>query len=258
MQVIIAEKPSVAREIAAIVGARSGTYNYFAEMETAGKCLEWVKDHLALDEIGIYLEKKQVTEGTEAAYRSLYDYLTETVAKVPAGSGGVIFTPWLHGNRCPFEDPDAAGMFFGIRLETGKSELIRAVLEGICYHLRWMLECQDRKLKTAGVIRFVGGGALSPVTAQMLSDMTGRVVEVVESPQNGGAVGAAAVTGVGLGLIPGLEEAGDFITVKERYSPEKEAHAVYVRRYPVFKRLYAANKKNYRLLGKARRREEPV
>ncbi len=248
----------VSAMIAAIVGAQSGKYNYFAEMETAGKCLEWVKDHLALDEIGVYLEKKQVTEGTEAAYRSLYDYLTETVARVPAGSDGVIFTPWLHGNRCPFEDPAAAGMFFGVRLETGKSELIRAVLEGICYHLRWMLECQDRKLKTSEVIRFVGGGALSPVTAQMLSDMTGRVVEVVESPQNVGAVGAAAVTGVGLGLIPDLEAVGAFIPVKERFSPRKGERAVYDRYYPVFKKLYAANKKNYRLLEKARRGRESV
>ncbi|MCI8504904.1 MAG: carbohydrate kinase [Lachnospiraceae bacterium] len=248
----------VSAMIAAIVGAQSGKYNYFAEMETAGKCLEWVKDHLALDEIGVYLEKKQVTEGIEGAYRSLYDYMTETVAKVPAGAGGVIFTPWLHGNRCPFEDPEAAGVFFGIRLETGKSELIRAVLEGICYHLRWMLECQDKKTKTAQVIRFVGGGALSPVTAQMLSDMTGRMVEVVENPQNVGAVGAAAVTGVGLGLIPNLEEVGAFISVKERFAPRPEEKAVYDQYYPVFKGLYRANKKNYHLLGRARRREESI
>ena len=248
----------VSAMIAAIVGAQSGKYNYFAEMETAGKCLEWVKDHLALDEIGIYLEKRHVTEGEEAAYKSLYDYMTETIKHVPAGSGGVVFTPWLHGNRCPFEDPAAAGMFFGIRLETGKTELIRAVLEGICYHLRWMLECQDKKLKTAKAIRFVGGGALSPVTAQLLSDVTGRVVEVVENPQNVGAVGAAAVTAVGLKLIPSLEEVSAFIPVKERFLPRKEEKAVYDHYFEVFKRLYATNKKNYRLLGQARRGRESV
>jgi xylulokinase len=131
--------------IAAIVGAQAGRYNYFAEMETAGKCLEWVKDHLALDEIGVYLEKKDVAGSQEAVYASLYDYLTETVGRVPPGAGGVIFTPWLHGNRCPFEDPAAAGMFFNIRLDTGKTELIRAVLEGVCFHLRWMLECQAKR-----------------------------------------------------------------------------------------------------------------
>lgn len=69
--------------IGAIVGAQSGRYNYFAEMETAGKCLEWVKDHLALDEIGIYLKKAHVAEGMESRYTSLYDYLSEVVKKAP-------------------------------------------------------------------------------------------------------------------------------------------------------------------------------
>ena len=74
--------------IAAIVGAQSGKFNYFAEMETAGKCLEWVRDHLALDEIGIYLEKRHVAQDREAVYASLYDYLSEVIGRVPAGAGG--------------------------------------------------------------------------------------------------------------------------------------------------------------------------
>ena len=69
--------------IAAIVGAQPGRYNYFAEMETAGKCLEWVKDHLALDEIGIYLQKQNVAESQEAIYTSLYDYLSDAIRDVP-------------------------------------------------------------------------------------------------------------------------------------------------------------------------------
>ena len=97
--------------IAGIVGAEKGKYNYFAEMETAGKCFEWVKDHLVLDEVNIYLSKTDVAESQETVYESLYDYMSDTVARVAPGSGGVIFTPWLHGNRCPFEDPNARGMF---------------------------------------------------------------------------------------------------------------------------------------------------
>ena len=232
--------------IAAITGAQSGKYNYFAEMETAGKCLEWVKDHLALDEIGIYLEKKNVTEGFEATCTSLYDYMTRTVKDVPPGAGGVIFTPWLHGNRCPFEDPDSTGMFFGIKLETGKTELIRAVLEGVFYHLRWMLECQGKKLKTSDVIRFVGGGALSPVSCQILADITGRTIETVASPQNVGSVGAAAVTAVGLGIIENLECVQDFIPAAATYEPDMEKHAQYEPYYQTFKKLYKANKELYK------------
>src|SRR5699024_10130403 len=127
-------------------------------------------------------------------------------------------------NRCPFEDPTAAGMFFGIRLETGKTELIRAVLEGICYHLRWMLECEARKVKISDTIRFVGGGALSPVTSQILADITGHTIEVVESPQNVGSVGAAAIAAVGLGLIPDLDRVRSFIPVQSSYVPDRKAH----------------------------------
>lgn len=234
--------------IAAITGAQAGKFNYFAEMETAGKCLEWVKDHLALDEVGVYLEKKDVTEGYESTYTSLYDYMTQAVKDVPPGSGGVIFTPWLHGNRCPFEDPLSTGMFFGIKLETGKTELIRAVLEGVFYHLRWMLECQDKKLKTSQTIRFVGGGALSPVSCQMLSDILGRPIETVASPQNVGSVGAAAVTAVGLGIIPNLECVQDFIPAENTYQPNMANHAKYEPYYQTFKKLYKANRKLYKTI----------
>lgn len=236
--------------IAAIVGAQGGRYNYFAEMETAGKCLEWVKDHLALDEIGVYLEKKDVTGSQETVYASLYDYLTETVGKVPPGSGGVIFTPWLHGNRCPFEDPAAAGMFFNIRLDTGKTELIRAVLEGVCFHLRWMLECQAKKVSTSDPVRFVGGGALSTVTAQILADVTGRTVQTVASPQNAGSVGAAAVMAVGLGVIADLDAVGTLIPPERTVTPNAAHRAAYDKNYAVFRKLYAANKAQFRALNR--------
>lgn len=237
--------------IAAITGAQSGKFNYFAEMETAGKCLEWVKDHLALDEIGIYLEKKKVTEGYESVYTSLYDYLTETVKDVAPGAGGVIFTPWLHGNRCPFEDPFSTGMFFGVKLETGKTELIRAVLEGVFYHLRWMLECESAKLKTSDPVRFVGGGALSPVSCQMLADITGRTIETVASPQNVGSVGACAVTAVGLGIIPELECVQNFIPASAVYQPDMEKHAQYEPYYQAFRKIYKTNRKLYKDLAAA-------
>jgi xylulokinase len=243
------QKVDTGKMIAAIVGAQSGRYNYFAEMETAGKCLEWVKDHLALDEIDIYLEKKHVAESQEAIYKSLYDYLMKTVRQIGPGAGGVIFTPWLHGNRCPFEDPNAAGIFFNITLDTGKTELIRAVLEGVCYHLRWMLECQEEKIKTSKSIRFVGGGALSTITAQILADITGHTVDVVGNPQNVGAVGAAALIGVGLGIIPNLESIKNYIPIDQSFVPDKTAKDVYDRNFEVFKRLYKSNKVNFKALN---------
>lgn len=235
--------------IASIVGADHRYYNYFAELETAGKCLEWVKDHLALDEIDIYLEKKNISESKEAIYKSLYDYMMYAIKDVSAGSGGVIFTPWLHGNRCPFEDINARGMFFNIGIETGKTELIHAVLEGVCYHLRWQLEAQEKKVKTSSAIRFVGGGALAPLTCQILSDVLGREIETVENPQNVGAVGAAVVMAAGLGIVHEISEANKLIKVKERYLPDMNNKAIHDKVFNVFKSLYRNNKKAFGILN---------
>lgn len=235
--------------IAAVIGAVPGYYNYFGELETAGKCLEWVKDHLALDEINIYLKKEDVADSFETEYTNLYDYMSDVISNVPAGSGGVIFTPWLHGNRCPFEDPNSRGMFFNISLETGKSELIRAVIEGVCFHLRWFMEAEEKKVKASETIRFVGGGALSYMTCQILSDVLGKKIEVVDKPQNVGAVGAAVTIAVGSGLISDFSKAKSLIPAVKTYTPNKENKEVYDRQYKVFKNLYKANKENFAALN---------
>lgn len=306
--------------IASVVGVQPGLYNYFAELETAGKCLEWVRDHLALDEINIYLKKEDVcqaqqsheagdgtaptasrekscgaqgiedanvagctchVEHTEAfcrpqehesheaslsagtedfspvhypgnkekIFRSLYDYLSAVIDKTPEGSNGVIFTPWLHGNRCPFEDARARGMFFNIGLETGKSELLRAVVEGCCYHMHWFLETIEKKLQTSEVIRFVGGGALSPVTAQILADVLQRPVETVPQPQNVGAAGAALIAAIGLGASSSFSDAAERIQADRRYMPRAESRTVHERNYQVFKTLYRQNKAAFAALN---------
>lgn len=235
--------------IAAIVGAQDGLYNYFAELETAGKCLEWVKNHLALDEIGIYLKKTHVAEDMESEYTNLYQYLSSVIEKVPAGSNGVVFTPWFHGNRCPFEDPNSRAMFMNISLETGKSELVRAVIEGVCFHMRWMLETQQKKVSTSDTIRFVGGGALNDSTSRILADCLGKTVETVESPQNVGAVGAAVVVAVGTGVISSIAEAGKLIKSNKTFKPDPAVKATYDKYFDVYKRLYKTNKENFRLLN---------
>ncbi len=234
--------------IAAIVGADK-TFNYFAEMETAGKCMEWVRDHLALDEIGIYLEKHLHADSPEAVSRSLYDYLIESIKDVPPGSGGVLFVPWLHGNRCPFEDSAARGMFFNIGIETGKSEMIRAVLEGICFHLRWMLEAQGKRIALPNTVRFVGGGALAPLTCQILADITGKTVQTVKHPQNVGAVGAALLAAVGLKIIPSMAHAEKVVSKSAEYTPNAQNKAVYDKNYSIFQSLYRNNKKAFRALN---------
>ncbi len=234
--------------ITGVLSAKRGYFNYFAELETAGKCFEWVMKHIALDEVGVYQEHLKVTD-VEQKYLSLYDYLSEEVSKVPPGANGVIFTPWLHGNRCPFEDAEAGAMFFNLRVRNDKRDMIRAVLEGICYHLRWLLECESRKVQTSETIRFVGGGALSHVTCQMLSDITGRTIETVDNTQQVGAVGAALAVAAGLEGEDVLELSRRLVKTKRVYTPNPQNKAVYDRNYRVFKKLYKANAKSFRALN---------
>ncbi|MBR6781005.1 MAG: carbohydrate kinase, partial [Clostridia bacterium] len=131
----------------------------------------------------------------------------------------------------------------------GKSEMIRSVLEGVCFHMRWFLEAQDKKIKTAKTLRFVGGGALSALTCQILADVTGRTVETVNSPQNVGAVGAAVTVAVGLGMIQGFADAKKMIPASQTYQPNPANKAVYDKNYAVYKNLYKANKANFAALN---------
>lgn len=242
--------------IASILGAIPGEYVYTAEQETSGICLQWVRDHLALDEIGLYLNAQDPSPGRvprvdkEKEYASLYEFLNEIVEQTPPGSGGILFTPWLHGNRSPREDSYARGMFFNLSLETGKHQMIRSVLEGVAFHKRWMLEAIEKKIPRQESIRFVGGGARSAVWCQILSDITGRNIEVTKNPQNAGTNGAAIVCAVGLGLIKSFKEAKPLIPVDKVYKPRTEYKKMYDRSFTVFKELYKQNKKLFRMMNK--------
>jgi len=234
--------------ITGVLSAKRGYYNYYAELETAGKCFEWVMNHLALDEVSIYLSHTKIAD-IESKHMSLYDYLSQEVSKVPPGANGVIFTPWLQGNRCPFEDPNAGGMFFNVRINNGKRDMIRAVLEGICYHLRWLLECVEKKVKTSDHIRFVGGGALSELTCQMLADITGRTIETIDEPQNVGAIGTALVVAAGIKGVDVLAFSRQIVKASRTYVPDPENREAYEHNYRVFKKLYKANAAGFKAMN---------
>lgn len=127
--------------------------------------------------------------------------------------------------------------------------MIRAVLDGICYHLRWLLECEERKVKTSDTLRFVGGGALSPVTCQMLSDITGRTIETVNNTQEVGAIGTALVVAAGIRGADVLELSRQLVKPNRVYLPNPANKEVYERNYNVFKGLYKANARSFRRLN---------
>ena len=237
--------------MATVPGADPGRYSYFGEQETSGKCLEWVRDHLALDEVGVYLEATERPHGPEQESASLIDYLTRVITDVPAGSGGVLFAPWLHGSRSPFEDPNVRGVFLNLGLDTGKRQLIRAVVEGIAYNKRLLLEAQSRKVTPSHVLRYAGGGAVSDATSQVLADVTGHPVEAVADAPYAGAAGAALVAAWGAGWFPSLDAAAATVQVRARYEPDQSTRAVHDRNYAAFRELYPATKDLFRMLNNA-------
>ena len=223
-------KLDVGSMIASMVGASQKYFNCFAELETAGKCVEW-----AMSRFGI----------------TSYEELNKMLESVPAGSNGVIFTPWLHGNRNPFEDPNARGMFFNLGLENTVADMMHAVIEGVCMHLRWQMTAMSKLTPISDVIRFVGGGARTPAICQILSDVLGKPVETVDSPHNVGSVGAAAIIATGLGVFDSIEDIGNNIPVSASYEPQARNAKVYNEIFGIFQDLYKNNKKNFfKLNGK--------
>ena len=215
------------------------------KIDTCGSCKAFDDRHHSSSKRDIV--NKGACDSREPEYDSYHDvnisaaYLSDEVSRVPPGANGVIFTPWIHGNRCPFEDSDAAGMFFNVRIENGARDMIRAVLEGVCYHLRWLLECESVKVRTSDTVRFVGGGALSKVACQILADITGRRIETVNNTQEVGAVGTALVVAAGERGVDVLELARRLVSVNAVYEPDPSKREIYDRNYRVFKKLYKAN-----------------
>ena len=112
-----------------------------------------------------------------------------------------------------------------------------------------MYEQQKKKVDVSDTVRFVGGGALSDVTCQILADVLGCTVETVASPQNVGAVGAAAIIGVGIGAIDSLDKVKEFIPAEKTFKPNPENKAVYDKNFEVFKTLYKNNKAAFKALN---------
>ncbi|MEA4964901.1 MAG: FGGY-family carbohydrate kinase [Oscillospiraceae bacterium] len=216
--------------IAGLVSADPNSYVYMAEIETSGKCMEWVKDRYGIPELD-------------------YDDMIDYIADVPAGSNGVMFTPWIHGNRCPFEDSNARGIFFNIGNINRGSDLVKSVIEGICLHMRWMLTESEKTFKTTKTVRFSGGSAIAPYICQVLADVLNRPVEVVENPRLVGAMGAAALLAVHFEMVKDIKDVKRIIRVAATYTPNPENTGVYDKMFPVFTSLYYNNKRAFAALN---------
>lgn len=171
---------------------------------------------------------------------SAFERSNEEAAKAPAGCGGVVFLPYMQGERSPVWDPYARGVFFGMSLSSSRADLNRAVLESCGYGMRHFLELSEQ-LSGKRIERFlsIGGGAKSPVWAQIKADITGRTIDVLQESDMA-ASGAALLGGICAGVWPDLQTAADALErpVWRTFEPNHENDAVYARNYALYQRLY--------------------
>lgn len=188
----------------------------------------------------------------QATGHSVFALLDRLAGKVPPGAGGVVFLPYLSGERSPLWDPDACGVFFGLKFSTARENFFRAVLEGVAYALRHNLEVADAAGASAQKLYATGGAANSPLWMQIKADVTGKPIQAA-CADTAAALGAAMLAGVGAGCYPDLETAAGLCVRPGRLCvPRPEAQAVYEEYYPIYRQLYRDLKET---MGRAARIE---
>jgi len=172
-----------------------------------------------------------------------YEELNREVAKIRPGSGGLVFLPYINGERTPHVNPNLRGMFVGMNPETDRYQLARAVMEGVAFSLRECLEvCWDLGLTTSELIAS-GGGARSAPWLQIQADVYNLPLRVSAVEEQAG-LGAAIAAGVGAGIFKSINE-GCQAAVKykeEMYLPSKVNHELYTEYYQLFKEAFSATR----------------
>jgi xylulokinase len=168
--------------------------------------------------------------------------LFDEAGAAPAGSGGVLWAPYLMGERTPHLDPFARAALVGLTATHGRGHVVRAILEGVAFSLRDTLTIFDEIGVPVSTIRLGGGGARSPLWRQIQADVYGREVEVLAA-EEGAAYGAALLAGVGVGVWSSVDAACDqVIRVAETVEPDALAAATLDSRYAAFRSIYGALK----------------
>lgn len=205
-------------------------------MQTAGGVLKWLKDVL------YFAEAKQMTS------KRVFELLDREAEQVPAGADGLVFLPYLNGERCPHNDPQARGAFVGMTLRHQRGHLARSVLEGIAFGMREMEEVFPGG--TAGD-RFVfsGGGATSRIWRQIFADVFQKQVFTVGSGVYGAAYGAAMLAGVSAGVWDSIACATETLHPQEQHWARISTCAVYDSRYSVYRKLYTKLRDDFAALS---------
>lgn len=223
------------RGLATIQSADPDMLMLFGETSTAGASLEW-----ALREL----------YGAEPDSDTLAK-MDRDVEEAEPGAGGVIFTPWMFGERCPIPDESLRGAFINLSINRTRQQMARAIYEGVAYNLRWILDSIDElygiKCET---LRVLGGGAQGLPWLRIIADVTGRRLEVLPNPRERLAVGAALVAAIGLKIYPSFEALKSLVPVEVIIEPDSSHQDIYDRQYAAYRRIYPALRDLYHDLNR--------
>ena len=209
-----------------------GKWHVMGVMLSAGGSLQWWRNEMS------ELESAQARE----AGKETYDILCDEAASVEPGSEGLLFMPYLTGERTPHADPHARGGWVGLNVRHARAHMIRSVLEGVCFGMRDSMEIIREMGIPIGEIRISGGGARSPIWRQIFADTHGHDVVTINASE-GPAYGVALLAAVGTGVFNSIEEACDAtIAVASRTEVNPAAASLYEKYYAIYRRLYPALK----------------
>lgn len=215
------------------------TWHVMGVTQGAGLSLKWFRDNFCIEE-------KRVAEQMDIDPYVLMDQEAE---KVEAGCNGLLYLPYMMGERTPHLDPNAKGVFFGLSAKHEKRDMIRAVMEGVVYSLRDCLEIIKEMGVDVSEVRASGGGGKSRLWRQMQADVFGTDITTINSSE-GPALGAALLAGVGVGVYESVPQACDaVIKVKSRQSADPSLNERYSKFYKIYKQLYISLKQDFKDLA---------
>lgn len=221
-------RTDVRHKIAAVPCAVDNRYLALALQSTAGANLSFLRDRILYhpDELA-----------SDEEHPAVYELLDKIAARVPPGSRGLIYTPWLFGERTPVDDPLLRAGLINLSLEHSREDIFRAFLEGVALNTRWMMEPFARLLgRSPGTIAAVGGGAQSDVWCQIFADVTGQPIRQLEHPIQANAIGATFLAGIGTGAL----RFGDLATLRRTrriYEPATALSRLYGDKFEAFKEV---------------------
>ena len=178
-------------------------------------------------------------------------YLDEQIRQSPVGANGLIFLPYLLGERAPRWNPDAKGAWIGLKPETATGDLLRSALEGITMNLSICLDILRTQVEIEELL-VIGGGAQNAIWRQMMADIFGVRVKAPGVLEEAGSMGAAVIGGVGAGIFQDFTAIDRFLSIKEEHSPNPEAKKAYEPIKELFDDCYFALESIYQKMARRR------